>query len=92
MRHASRPRGPNAGPLFRAAYSHIGDSPSKRRLQEHGRAGRRSRLKIQAGCRPVRSWGANSWNDAETPYPDLETAIVAAIERGIAWAMKDRKE
>ena len=56
----------------------------------NGRAGRRSRLKIQAGCRPIRSWGAISWNDAETPYPDLETAIVAAIERSIARTMKDR--
>ena len=26
---------------------------------------RRSRLKIQAGCRPIRSWGATSWNVPE---------------------------
>ena len=32
--------------------------------------------------------GRNPWNDAETPYPDLETAIVAAI--GVATTMKDR--
>ena len=31
-----------------------GDSPSRRLLQENGCAGRRSRLKIQARCRPCR--------------------------------------
>ena len=47
------------------------DSPSRRLLQKNGCAGRRSRLKIQAGCRPTRHtlpdpkdvdalWSANS--------------------------------
>ena len=54
MRHASRPpRRPDAGHLVRAACSHNGDSLSRRLLQENGCAGRRSRLKIQAGCRPT---------------------------------------
>jgi len=41
------------------------DTPSRSGLKENGRACRRSRLKIQAGCRPVRSWGANSWDVPE---------------------------
>ena len=53
MRHDRRAgRMPVA--LLRAACSHNGDSPSRRLLQENGCAGRRSRLKIQAGCRPHR--------------------------------------
>ena len=36
--------------------------------------------------------GRNPWNDAETPYPDLEATIIAAVERAVASAMKDRKE
>ena len=50
MRHASRP--PRS--LIRAAYSHIGDSLLRRLLRENGCVGRRSRLKIQARCRPHR--------------------------------------
>ena len=42
-----------------------GDSPSRRLLHEDGCAGRRSRLIIQARCRPIWSWGANSWNMPE---------------------------
>jgi hypothetical protein len=33
-----------------------GDSPSRRPLPENGCAGRRSRLKIQAGCRRIQHW------------------------------------
>ena len=65
-RHASRPpRRSDAGPLFRATYSHNGDSISMPLLRENGCAGWPSRLNIQAGCRPIRSWGANSWDMAE---------------------------
>ena len=42
-----------------------GSNGGPRRIANSALA-RRSRLKIQAGCRPIRSWGANSWNDAET--------------------------
>ena len=48
------PRRPDAGRLARAVCSHIGDSPSRCLLQENGGTRRRSRLKIQAGCRPHR--------------------------------------
>jgi hypothetical protein len=68
-----------------AAVRNNGDSLSRRLLHENGRP---SRLKIQAGCRPIRLWGANSWADAETTYPDYKTAIVAAID--VARTMKDR--
>ena len=53
MRHASRPpHRLDAGRLARATWSHIGDAPLRRHLQGNGCAGRRFRLKIQAGCRP----------------------------------------
>ena len=48
------PAQPDAGRPVRAACSHHGDSPSRRLLQENGCAGRRSRLKNRAGCRPPR--------------------------------------
>ena len=43
-----------AARYFPARVRDNGDSPSRRLLQENGCAGRRSRLKIQAGCRPTR--------------------------------------
>jgi hypothetical protein len=42
-----------------------GDCPSRRLLHEDSCAGRRSRLIIQARCRPIWSWGTNSWNMSE---------------------------
>ena len=57
---------------FPARVRNNGDSLSMRLLHENGCAGRKNfggvrgpRLKIQAGCRPTRSWGANSWNVPE---------------------------
>ena len=58
-----------------------GDSPSRRLLQENGCAGRRSRLKIQAGCRPPRHtlpdpndvdalWSCVAKSDLRTPRAD----------------------
>jgi hypothetical protein len=40
--------------LFLARVRDNGDTRSRRIIQENGRTGRRSRLKIQAGCRPCR--------------------------------------
>ena len=41
----------SAARYFPARVRDNGDTPSRRPLQENGCAGRRSRLKIQAGCR-----------------------------------------
>ena len=67
----STSRWSSAAPYFPARETDNGDTPSKWLLQKNGCAGRRSRLKIQAGCRPARHtladpkdvdllWSANS--------------------------------
>ena len=79
----------SAARYFPARVRDNGDSPSRRLLQENGGAGRRSRLKIQAGCRPARHtlpdpkdvdalWSANS-AAGSAPATSAEPAISAFI-------------